>query len=147
MAVKKLFLAGVAALLLATGTAHTRLAQADAIELPNDMLGYWCFSHATTDDDPDQEASVLEQAKNFDDCGNHGGIHLRKGRGYQLGRFDWRANCKISAIEVVSKNPKTYRLSSDCRANGEMFVGDSTKGTKVFELWRSKAGLRMRDKE
>src|SRR5262249_4296960 len=106
MAVKKLFLAGVAALLLATGTAHTRLAQADAIELPNDMLGYWCFSHATTDDDPDQEASVLEQAKNFDDCGNHGGIHLRKGRGYQLGRFDWRANCKISAIEVVSKNPK-----------------------------------------
>jgi len=144
MAIKKLFLA-LAALLL--GAAHARLAQAATIELPNGMLGYWCFSHATTDDDPDQEASVLGQAKNFDDCGNHGGIHLRKGRGYQLGRFDWRANCKISAIEVVSKTPKTYRVHSYCRANGEVFVGDSTKGTKVFELWRSKAGLRMRDKE
>jgi hypothetical protein len=145
MAMKKLLLTGVAALLL--GVAHARLAQAATIELPNGMLGYWCFSHATTDDDPDQEASVLEQANNFDACGNHGGIHLRKGRSYQLGRFDWRANCKINAIEVVSNDPKTYRVYSYCRANGEMFVGDPTRGAKVFELWRSKAGLRMRDKE
>jgi len=102
-AMKKLFLAGVATLLLATATAHTRVAQAATIELPNDMLGYWCFFQVTTDNDPDQEGSVLEQAKNFDDCGNHGGIHLRKGRVYQLGRFDWRANCKIDAIEIPDK--------------------------------------------
>jgi hypothetical protein len=125
---------------------HARPAQAATIELPSDMLGYWCFSHAPTDD-PDQEASVLGQAENFDDCGNHGGIHLRKGRGYQLGRFDWRADCKISAIEVVSKkNPNIYRIYSYCRAHKAMFVGDPTEGTKVFELWQSKAGLRMRDK-
>jgi len=69
---KKLLLSGIAALLLATGAAHARLAQAATIELPSDMLGYWCPSHAPLDD-PDQDASVLKQAKNFDDCGNHGG--------------------------------------------------------------------------
>jgi hypothetical protein len=39
---KKLLLTSVAALLLATGAAHTRLAQAATIQLPNDILGYWC---------------------------------------------------------------------------------------------------------
>jgi hypothetical protein len=142
---KKFLLSGIAALFLATGAAHALLAQAATIELPGDMLGYWCFSHAPLDD-PDQDASVLDQAKNFDDCGNHGGIHLRKGRGYQLGRFDWRANCKISAIEVISKNPNIYLVHSYCQANKGMFVGDPTKGAKGFELWQSKAGFRMRDK-
>src|SRR5262245_48108026 len=37
-----------------------------------------------------------------------------------------------------------YRVHSYCRANDEIFVGDPTKGAKVFELWRSKSGLRMR---
>src|SRR5262245_44134244 len=58
--------------------------------LPNAVLGHcWCFYRAP-DDDPDQEASLLEPANNFDECGNHGGVRFwRRGgkSGYQLGRF------------------------------------------------------------
>ncbi len=117
---------------------------ARAEELPNYMLGYWCFFHAPPGD-PSPEASVLERAENFDDCKNHGGIHFRKGRQYQLGRFDWRANCKIDAIRPVSKAPIIYRIDSHCRAKSSMFAGDPTEGTKIFELWQSKAGLRMKN--
>ena len=120
-----------------------------APQLPNTMLGrHWCFFRAP-DDDPDQEASLLDPADNFDDCGHHGGVRFwRRGgkSGYQLGRFDWRADCKISKIELVaSKGPNVYRVHSHCRAHRGMFVGDPKEGTKLFELRQSEAGLRWRD--
>jgi hypothetical protein len=125
-----------------------------APRLPNAMLGhYWCFFRAP-DGDPDQEASLLEPANNFDDCGNHGGVRFwRRGgkSGYQLGRFDWRADCKISKIERVASKGKvqTYRVHSHCRAHSAKFVGDppNAEGARLFELWQSEAGLRWRELE
>jgi hypothetical protein len=119
-----------------------------APRLPNAVLGhYWCFIRAS-DDDPDQDASLLTSAANFDDCANRGGVRFwRRGdkSGFQLGRFNWRADCKISKIDLVG--PKVYRVHSHCRSKREMFVGDPLEGTKLFELWRSKAGLRWRELE
>jgi hypothetical protein len=119
-----------------------------APRLPNTIFGhYWCLSRAP-DGDPVQNASLLTSADNFDDCANHGGVRFwRRGgkSGYQLGRFDWRANCQISKIDLVGS--KVYRVHSHCRANRAMFVDDPLEGTKPFELWRSKAGLRWRELE
>jgi hypothetical protein len=118
-----------------------------APRLPNAVLGhYWCFIRAP-DDDPDLIISDV----NFDACANRGGVRFwrRGGKwGFQLGRFDWRADCEISKIErVPSKGPKVYRVHSYCRAKREMFVGDPLKGAKLCELWQSKTGLHWRELE
>jgi hypothetical protein len=122
-----------------------------APRLSNAMLGHWCFSRAP-DGDPDQNASLLTSADNLDDCGNHGGVRFwRRGgkSGYQLGRFDWRADCKISKIERIASQGKvqTYRVHSHC--NRVMFPGEPPKATRArhFELWQSEAGLRWRELE
>jgi hypothetical protein len=142
----------VALCLAATLTAYeTPLRSAAAAaqvapELPNTILGhYWCFSRAT-DGDPDQNASLLTPADNFDDCGNHGGVRFWRRGGFQLGRFDWRANCQISKIDLVGQ--KVYRVYGHCRSNKSMFMGDPLEGNKVFEIWQqSKMELRWRELE
>jgi hypothetical protein len=138
----------LAAALLSASAATAQVAP----RLPNAVLGhYWCFSRAP-DGNPDQEESLLEPANNFDDCGNHGGVRFwRRGgkSGYQLGRFDWRADCKISKIERVASQGKvqTCRVHSHC--NRVMFPGEPPKATRArhFELWQSEAGLRWRELE
>jgi hypothetical protein len=118
-----------------------------APRLPNAVLGhYWCFIRAPNDD-----PHLILPDVNFDACANRGGARFwrRGGKwGFQLGRFDWRADCEISKIDrVPSKGPKVYRVHSYCRAKGEMFVGDPLKGAKVFELWQSKTGMHWRESE
>jgi hypothetical protein len=112
------------------------------------VLGHhWCFYRAP-DGDPDEDASLLTSADNFDDCANRGGVRFwRRGgkSGFQLGRFDWRADCEISKIDLVG--PKVHRVHSHCRSKREIFVGDPLEGTKLFELWPSKAGWRWRELE
>ncbi|HEY7296296.1 MAG TPA: hypothetical protein VH684_00050 [Xanthobacteraceae bacterium] len=74
-------------------------------------------------------------------------VRFRRGKSsYQLGRFDWRANCQISKIDLVG--PKVYRVYGHRRSNDSMFVGDPLEGKKVFEVWRqSKMELRSRELE
>jgi hypothetical protein len=139
--------------LAATLTAsETPLRSAPAAEkvvsrLPNAMLGYWCFSK-DYDGPTDLPGTPLSSVDNFDSCANHGGVRFWQRSGkttYQLGRFDWRANCKISKIYLVG--PTVYRVSSYCRANESMFVGDSLEGPKNFELLQFKEGWRWRELE
>jgi hypothetical protein len=65
--------------------------------------------------------------------------------GFQLGRFDWRADCEIRKIDFVG--PNVYRVHSYCRAEREMFVGDPLESAKHFELWQSKTGMHWRELE
>jgi Bacterial SH3 domain len=133
----------LAAALLSVSTATAQAAP----RLPNAVFGhYWCFSRAP-DGDPDQ-TGLITPADNFDECANHGGVRFwRRGgkSGFQLGRFDWRANCEVSKIELV--DPKKYRVHSYCLAARGLFADSPLEGDKIFELWQSEAGLRWRELE
>jgi hypothetical protein len=115
-----------------------------APRLPNAVLGhYWCFIRA-----PDDDPHLIISDVNFDACANRGGVRFwsRGGKsGFQLGRFNWRADCEISKIDLVG--PKVYRVHSYCRAKREMLVGDPLEYALHFELWRSKTGMHWRDLE
>jgi hypothetical protein len=141
------------ALVLAAALLSASAATAQAApRLPNTMLGHWCFSRylqfATDDIDYDQNVTLLNKTDNFD-CANLGGVRFwqRGGKsGYQIGRFDYRNDCKISKIErVASKGPNVYRVHSHCRDKHRDVAGGPLKGTRLFELWQSKAGLRWRE--
>ena len=109
---------------------------ATRVELPPYVLGSWCFGWA-----PPRNA--LWRARNFDDCGNRGGIRFsNRNRSFEQGRFDWRASCEITSIKLIATK---YRVSSYCHANGPMFVGDPVEGLKVFDVWRSKGSLYLED--
>jgi hypothetical protein len=109
---------------------------ATRVELPPYVLGSWCFGWA-----PPRNA--LWRARNFDDCGNRGGIRFsNSNRSFEQGRFDWRASCEITSIKLIATK---YRVSSYCHANGPMFVGDPVEGPKVFDVWRSKGSLYLED--
>jgi hypothetical protein len=129
----------LAAALLSASAATAQVAPG----FPNNVLGhYWCFYRA-----PDDDPHLIFSADNFDDCANRGGVRFwRRGgkSGFQLGRFDWRADCEISKIDLVGE---VYRVHSYCRAKREMFVGDPLEGAKHFELWRSKTGMHWRELE
>jgi hypothetical protein len=132
------------ALVLAAALLSASAATAEvAPRLPNSVLGhYWCFYRA-----PDDDPHLIASAASFDDCGNRGGARFwqRGGKsGFQLGRFDWRADCEIRKIDRVGSK---YRVHSYCRAKKGMFAGDPTEGAKHFELWRSKTGMHWRDLE
>jgi hypothetical protein len=118
-------------------------AHATKTKLPDAVFGhYWYFFHA-----PDDDPHLIFSADNFDDCANRGGVRFwRRGgkSGFQLGRFDWRADCEISKIDLVGE---VYRVHGYCRAKREMFVGDPLEGAKVFELWQSKTGIHWRELE
>jgi hypothetical protein len=137
-AVKAALLAGVAVLFLATGTAQ-------AVEqLPSALLDHhWCFTMGADEGAPDR----IIKDDNFDNCANRGGIRFwRQGKkwGYQLDRFEWRADCEITKINRVSR---TYQVHSYCRAKQEMFVGDPLEGDKIFEIWQAGTKMYMRDIE
>jgi hypothetical protein len=129
----------LAAALLSASAATAQVAPG----LPNDVLGhYWCFYRA-----PDDDPHLIFSADNFDACANRGGVRFwRRGgkSGFQLGRFDWRADCEISKIDLVGE---VYRVHSYSRAKREMFVGDPLEGAKLFELWQSKTGMHWRELE
>jgi hypothetical protein len=96
---------------------------------------------------PDDDPHLIFSADNFDACANRGGVRFwRRGgkSGFQLGRFDWRADCEISKIDLVGE---VYRVHSYSRAKREMFVGDPLEGAKLFELWQSKTGMHWRELE
>jgi hypothetical protein len=140
---KKVLLTGVAALSLLTATAPASAAQV-APRLPDAVFGhYWCFFRA-----PEDDPHLISPADSFDDCANRGGAHFwrRSGKsGFQLGRFEWRADCEIRKIDLVGTN--VYRVHSYCRAKREMFVGDPLKSAKHFELWQSETGMHWRELE
>jgi hypothetical protein len=106
-----------------------------APRLPAEIFGHhWCF-FSPPEDDPD----LIISADSFDDCANRGGVRFwqRGGKsGFRLGRFEWRANCEIRKIDLVS--PKVYRVHGYCRTDG---------GAMVFEIWQSKTGMHWRELE
>jgi hypothetical protein len=143
---KKLALALCLAALATPASAETKL--------PDKMLGYWCFARARwfPDEEFEPDTMPLLRDDSFDGCGNKGGVRFwRHGSktNLQFGRFEWRADCKISKIERIgSKN----RVSADCTADRDIFYTgeDSQKPqheTRFFEIWRAKPGLRWRELE
>lgn len=126
--------------ILAAALLSASAATAETPRLPNAVFGhYWCFIRA-----PEDDPHLILADDSFDNCANRGGARFwqRGGKsGFQLGRFDWRADCEISKIDRVGSK---YRVHSYCRAKSEMFVGDPLEGAKVFELWQSKTGMHWR---
>jgi hypothetical protein len=124
------------------------------IKLPDKMLGYWCFTraHYYPDEEFEPDTAPLVRARSFDGCANNGGARFwRHGSktNLQFGRFEWRADCKISKIERIENK---YRVSADCTADRAIFYTgeDSQKPqheTRFFEIWRAKPGLRWRESE
>ncbi len=122
-------------------------------QLPDKMLGYWCFTraHWYPDEKIEPDTTPLVRSNAFN-CANLGGVRFwRRGNksAFQLGRFEWRADCKISKIERIENK---YRVSADCTADRDIFYTgeDSQKPqheTRIFEIWRAKPGLRWRENE
>jgi hypothetical protein len=134
---KKLALALCLAAIATPASAETKL--------PDKLLGYWCFTraHWYPDEKIEPDITPLVRSNAFN-CANLGGVRFwRRGNksGFQLGRFDWRADCKISKIErVVSNDQTAYRLYSHCRAERSMFVSDTpgpVEEDRSFELWQA----------
>jgi hypothetical protein len=112
-------------------------------KLPDKMLGHWCFTraHWYANEKIEPDTTPLVSSNAFD-CANLGGVRFwRRGNksGFQLGRFDWRADCKISKIERIGNK---YRVSADCTSDSE-----PPHETRFFEIWRAKPGLRWRESE
>jgi hypothetical protein len=116
-----------------------------APRLPNTLHGYWCFFSPPADDDLSSDPVTL--ATSFGDCANKGGVRFQRGKSsYQFGRFDWRANCQISKIDLVG--PKVYRVHSRCRGRDLDDLDKMVFEERVFEVWRqSKTELRWREIE
>jgi hypothetical protein len=113
-----------------------------APRLPDTMIGYWCFKNPS-DYDPDPDVTTLFSATSLGDCANHGSVHFRRGSRYQFGRFDWRANCQISKIEV---NSGVYRIHSLCRSKSGIDYGEGPlEAPRNFEFWRSSWAAVARD--
>jgi hypothetical protein len=122
-------------------------------QLPDSMLGYWCFtrSHWYPEENIEPDTTPLVRSNAFN-CANLGGVRFwRHGSktNLQFGRFEWRADCKISKIERIGNK---YRVSADCTADRDIFYTgeDSQKPqpeTRFFEIWRAKPGLRWRESE
>jgi hypothetical protein len=77
-------------------SASAATAQA-APQLPNAVLGMWCF-HKAYVNDPDPHI-IWPDAKDFDECANCGGVRFWRRGGksrYELGRFDARTDCEIT---------------------------------------------------
>src|SRR5262249_55289128 len=98
---KKLLLISIAALLLATGTAH-------AAPLPNMFLGRWCYSHGYYNWVTEEEDVTKEEA--WEKC--------RGGDGYlEITRRGWtrhEEDCKFISIKYTGeKSPTNTQPSKD----------------------------------
>jgi hypothetical protein len=115
-----LLLASVAALFLATGTAT---AQSPKVELPDAMLGAWCGQWGWQF--PDEDAEHWWRTEDVEDCGNRGGIHVRKD-GWDYARFGPQGSCKFVSVQLLKDEPTeanrpgdVYRVHADCKKGTE----------------------------
>jgi hypothetical protein len=105
---KSLFLTSVGALFLATGTAH-----AQSVDLPNEMLGEWCWDkivNTQKEDDDDQTYYFREEkAQTCDDV-----FVLTKTTANFTRPVSSMPplNCEIDNIEFVDQT--TYRIRAHC---------------------------------
>src|SRR5215831_9239605 len=116
---KKLLLTGIAALFLATGTAQA----AEVAKLPDAMLGAWCGQWGWQF--PDEDAEHWWRTEDVEDCGNRGGIHVRKD-GWDYYRFGPRGSCKFASVQLLKDEPTeatrpgdVYRVHADCKGESE----------------------------
>src|SRR5262245_27449208 len=118
MAMKKLLLAGLAALFLATGTAHAKKMTSVEPALPPYFSGVWCYNKFASralplDSDEVPLFDVYSRAENIPECANRGGFTIwPNGRGYTFGRFDVvRNSCKFEQVNLIksSRKGETYK--------------------------------------
>jgi hypothetical protein len=88
-----------------------------AADLPSEMLGSWCFDKELTRALAVEGESYYYRSNDTDDCGNRGGIEIRKG-GSAYCRFGCSLACKFNKIESVGGG--AYHVSETCkRLRGE----------------------------
>ena len=70
---KKLLLAGIATLFLATGPAHANERVKDA--LPSSLSGVWCYQKFESQEAP-EDVDIYRRAESIPDCANRGGFTI-----------------------------------------------------------------------
>jgi len=130
------------------------LRPAQAVELPDWVIGPWCghlagaeplvvYDEIEEQIHPNYNTDILLRKSDDSDpyCGHHGGTQFwqRDGKsGYTSGRFDEDQRfCNIDKIEKTG--PGIYLLRAICH---EAEQGDETE---LLEIWRYKSILIMRD--
>jgi hypothetical protein len=91
---RAVLLASVAAVSLLNVTAAQT--SATKAELPKAMLGAWCGQWGWQF--PDDDAEHWWRTDNVEDCGNRGGVRVRK-NGYDYYRFGPQGSCKFTSIK------------------------------------------------
>lgn len=114
--VKKGFLIGVAALLLAMGATHANERVKDA--LPSSLSGVWCYQKIESQE-ASEDVDIYRRAESIPDCANRGGFTIwPDGRGFTHGRFDEvRNSCTFEKIVLVrpsSKDKTRYKTRFAC---------------------------------
>jgi hypothetical protein len=110
---KKLLLAGVAALSVLASAAQTFATKA---KLPDEMLGAWCGQWGYQF--PNDDAEHWWRAEDVEECGNRGGVHVRKD-GYDYNRFGPQGSCEFTAIEFSRHGEPTDHVRP-AGPNGEI---------------------------
>jgi hypothetical protein len=90
-----LLLAGVAALSVLTASAAQPVTKT---ELPDAMLGAWCYAKSWQFPDDDDDVEHLRPAGDVGECGNRGAIQFRKD-GFDYDRFGPYGSCQFTLIE------------------------------------------------
>ena len=119
---KKLFLAGVAALLLATGATSAEKMTVVEPALPPHFSGVWCYNKIASEE-AIEDVAIYDRGENIPGCANRGGFTIwPNGGGYTFGRFDVvRNSCKFEKIDLIQSSGKgeTYKARVACDNSGE----------------------------
>jgi hypothetical protein len=98
---KKMLLSGIAALFLATGTAH-------ADTLPKEMLGHWCQNSTDTKD--------FRRVYDRKNCHDSDGRLLVKPNDFE----EWESGCDFKNITRLPNN--SYFIRAECSGNEDMIL-------------------------
>ena len=116
------FLIGVAALFLATETAHAKKMTGVEPALPPHFSGVWCYRKIASEE-AIKPVSIYERGEDIEDCANRGGFTIwPNGRGYTFGRFNVvRNSCKFEKVDLIKSSGKgeTYKVRVACDNSGE----------------------------
>jgi len=139
---KKLFLAGVAALFLATGAAT---AQSPKVQLPNEILGTWCNDYSSWTTAEVEGEYHYWRADDKGDCANKGGMTISQ-QSIEYHRFDWSRLCKIMAVEFSRKADPA--LVPPWRRPGDVTGDDLVrKGAPLTDVYLVRTDCKQEDEE
>jgi hypothetical protein len=125
MAMKKLFLTGIAALFLATGTAH-----ATTVTMPDKLHGEWC--HIAGGDEQNLHQQTFVRTASMDECqGGDGGITV------DADGWGGEGSCSPEKVEQITEN--VFAIYAACDENENGHVTFELRGNTLIMTWLSES--------